>query len=280
MTGGQWQGRRASAHFLWLAAFFLLLCTSGVGADSRTAYLVGLLRESDAFRVRAQAALSLGGVESTRAAVSALEAAVADEHPAVRVAAITSLKNLRQVGSLPVIEHAARDKHVAVQRAANEALATLRAVGTGPLRGPGTPRYYVAVGMPGTKTSKVSRQMLFDAQAFMSEQLLALDGVELMPQSQSAAQSKSELQRRRLTGYFLDSSVLKLEDQGSGVRAEVSVIVATYPGRDMRAMLRGAATASGRFDEATSEQAIQGAIVGALRRLPQAMQASAERASR
>lgn len=280
MTGGKWQRSSASVHFLRLVAVFLLLCTSRVGADSRTAYLVGLLRESDAFRVRAQAALSLGGVESTSAAVSALEAAVADEHPAVRVAAITSLKNLRQLGSLPVIQRAVRDKHVAVQRAANEALASLRAAGRGPLRGPGTPRYYVAVGMPGARTPTVSKHMLSDAQAFMSEQLLSLEGVELVPQSQSAAQSQSEMERRRLTGFFLDSSVLKLEDQGNGVRAEVSLIVATYPGRDMRAMLRGAATASGVFDETTSEQAIQGAIVGALRRLPQAMHASAQRASR
>ncbi len=280
MTGGKWQRSSASVHFLRLVAVFLLLCTSRVGADSRTAYLVGLLRESDAFRVRAQAALSLGGVESTSAAVSALEAAVADEHPAVRVAAITSLKNLRQLGSLPVIQRAVRDKHVAVQRAANEALASLRAADRGPLRGPGTPRYYVAVGMPGARTPTVSKNMLSDAQAFMSEQLLSLEGVELVPQSQSAAQSQSEMERRRLTGFFLDSSVLKLEDQGNGVRAEVSLIVATYPGRDMRAMLRGAATASGVFDETTSEQAIQGAIVGALRRLPQAMQASAQRASR
>ena len=283
MRGGDLRWRRASAHLPRLAAAVLFLCFAAgpARADSSTDYLVGLLRTSDAFRVRAQAALSLGAAGPTEAAVSALESAVSDEHPAVRVAAISALKNLRQTGSLSVIQRAARDKHVAVQRAANEAVAILRAMDRGgPRRGPGTPLYYVAVGMPGTKSSKVSKQMLFSLQAFVNEQLLELRGVELAPQAQSAAESEREMQRRRLTGYFLDSSVLKLEDKGNGVRAEVSLIVGTYPGRDMRAMLRGAATAPGSFDEMTSEQAIQGAIIGALRRLPQAMQASAGRASR
>jgi hypothetical protein len=36
----------------------------------------------------------------------------------------------------------------------------------------------------------------------------------------------------------------------------------------MRGMLRGAATASGAYGNETAEQAIQGAFVGALRRLP------------
>jgi hypothetical protein len=42
----------------------------------------------------------------------------------------------------------------------------------------------------------------------------------------------------------------------------------------MRAMLRGAATASGRYGAETAEQAIQGAYVGALRRLPTVLEAA------
>jgi hypothetical protein len=63
------------------------------------------------------------------------------------------------------------------------------------------------------------------------------------------------------------------------VRAQVSVIVGTYPGRDMRAMLSGAATVSGGGSgDSTRLEAVQAAYSGALRRLPQAMQAGLARA--
>ncbi|MEM9193221.1 MAG: hypothetical protein AAGF12_28865, partial [Myxococcota bacterium] len=55
----------------------------------------------------------------------------------------------------------------------------------------------------------------------------------------------------------------------------VSVIVNTYPGRDMRAILQGAATVQGGGSGPQARrQAIEGALSGALRRLPQALQAA------
>ena len=81
-----------------------LLFASTAQADARHDYLLRLLRNSNAFRVRAQAALSLGQLESTRKSVAALERAVRDRHPAVRVSAIASLRRLGAKGSLPVVE--------------------------------------------------------------------------------------------------------------------------------------------------------------------------------
>jgi hypothetical protein len=53
----------------------------------------------------------------------------------------------------------------------------------------------------------------------------------------------------------------------------VSVIVNTYPGRDMRVILQGAATVQGASGASAERQAIEGALTGALRRLPQAFAA-------
>ena len=257
---GQWHGWRV------LVAIALLFASTAQ-ADARQDYLLRLLRNSNAFRVRAQAALSLGQLESTRKSVAALERAVRDKHPAVRVSAIVSLRRLGAKASLPVVERATRDKNKAVRRAAVEAAAQLSAVGERE-RGPGKPQYLVAVGTPGAKAERVSRQMLFDARIFLSEQLLALNGVELAPDDLTPADAKWEIAQRSLHGYYLESSIVTLEPKGSGVRAVVSIIVLSYPGRDMRGMLRGAATASGRYSAETAEQAVQGAFVGALRRLP------------
>jgi hypothetical protein len=256
----------------------LLLASASASAEGRESYLVRLLRTSDAFRVRAQAALSLGQLEKTERTVAALERATRDKHPAVRVSAITSLRRLESKASLPVIERATKDRQKAVRRAAAEAVAELEAIEDRE-RGPGEPRYLVAVGMPGAKAERVSRQMLFDARIFLSEQLLRLEGVELAPDDLAPTDAKAEILSRKLSGFYLESSVVTLEPKGGGVRAVVSVIVLSYPGRDMRGMLRGAATASGRYSADTAEQAIQGAFVGALRRLPTVLEATRARGS-
>lgn len=247
-------------------------------AGGQEGSLIRLLRESDAFRVRAQAALSLGQLESTGRSVGALERATTDRHPAVRVAAISSLRRLGARQTLPRLRQATRDRNKAVRRAAREAVAALEAL-TDRQRGPGPTRHLVAVGMPGAKAERVSRQMLFDARLFISEKLVEIAGVELAPDDLSPAEAKEEIARRRLRGYYLESSIVKLQPRSNGVRAEVSVIVLSYPGRDMRAMLRGAATASGRYSDGTAEQAIQGAVVGALRRLPQVLATTDARGS-
>jgi hypothetical protein len=93
------------------------------------------------------------------------------------------------------------------------------------------------------------------------------------------ADAKREIVQRRLHGYYLESSIVTLEPKGAGVRAVVSIIVLSHPGREMRGMLRGAATASGRYSAETAEQAIQGAFVGALRRLPTVLEAAKAKGS-
>lgn len=251
----------------------VLLCATVVHADGRQDYLVRLLRTSDAFRVRAQAALSLGQLDVSPKSVAALERAVRDRHPAVRVSAISSLRRLGAKEALPAVERAKRDRNKSVRRAAVEAVAVLEAIGERQ-RGPGEPRHLIAVGMPGAKAQRVSRQMLFDARIFLSEKLIELSGIELAPDDLSPADAKREIGRRKLRGYYLESSIVTLKPKGNAVRAVVSVIVLTYPGRDMRAMLRGAATASGTYNAGTAEQAVQGAFVGALRRLPQVLSAA------
>jgi len=268
---GRWHGWRP-----WVV--IALLFASTAHADARQDYLVRLLRNSGAFRVRAQAALSLSQLESTPKSVAALERAARDRHPAVRVSAISSLRQLDAKASLPVVERATRDKNKAVRRAAVEAAAALSAIGERE-RGPGEPQYLVAVGMPGAKAERVSRQMLFDARIYLSEQLLALSGVELAPDDLTPAGAKREIAQRKLHGYYLESSIVTLEPKGSGVRAVVSLIVLSYPDRDMRGMLRGAATASGRYSAETAEQAVQGAFVGALRRLPTVLAAARSKGS-
>ena len=70
---------RVAPTCLWLAALTLgLLCDSARADDPRSTYLIKLLEGSSQFRVRAQAAISLGAVEGSSAAAQALTAALRD----------------------------------------------------------------------------------------------------------------------------------------------------------------------------------------------------------
>ncbi len=269
-----------------VSAFLMLGGLSMVAeAQQRTQYLIRLLSSSDAFRVRAQAAISLGRVEANEEIVSALGRALDDEHPAVRTAAASSLERLSDPSALAALRSHASDRAPAARRAIRRAIGALeRLARTRPREaepergGSGNARFYVGVGEPAAKRgASVSRDALRRARDFLAQQVGSLPDVEVAPASESNAVARRVIQSRRLTGYYLDSSVVSIEQTAAGTRVVVSVIVGTYPGRDMRAILQGAATVPGGGGDEAIQAGIEGALRGAIRRLTQAMEASANR---
>ncbi len=274
--------------------------SAGVGsarADARTDYLIQTLRTSDSFRVRAQAALSLGQLRPPSAEVlEALSRALRDATPAVRTAAATSLGRLEDPSALAALRAARRDANADVRQAGDNAIMALQRVAaqrggagrpvatgssssgsssgacTAPSSPRGTVRYYVGIGDPGSTGGGVSPEMLERAREAIACAVGNLEGVELAPADESNGAARQVVQRRRLTGYYIDSSIVSVEQTSAGTRVRVSVVVATYPGRDIRAMLQGSATASGA-SASTQRLALEGAIRSALRQLPQVFDA-------
>jgi hypothetical protein len=96
------------------------------GDTVQSMYLIKLLESSSQFRVRAQAAISLGVIEESLAARNALMAALRDAHPAVRAAAATSLGRIgdaNHVSALRLI--LAGDPEEPVRNAARASIARL-----------------------------------------------------------------------------------------------------------------------------------------------------------
>lgn len=268
----------------WVLAMLAALWTPTATslADARTDYLIRLLSTSSTFRVRAQAALSLGRMDASSDIVNALSAALRDPHPAVRTAAAASLEQLGDASALDALRRVRSDRDATVRSAVARAIRALERVArTRPRSEPvpsepsgGQARYYVGVGTPGT-TVGVDRRVLDAVRRFLVERVGQIDGVVVAPEDESSRQAQRVLRSRRLSGYFLDSSIVQVEERNGGTRAVVSVIVGTYPGRDMRVILQGAATVQGGGSGAqVQQQAIEGALTGALRRLPQALAAS------
>lgn len=253
-----------------------LIAPRAAHADARTEFLTRMLAESSQFRVRAQAALALGQRERDPLAVRGLVGALKDAHPAVRAASAAALEQLRATEAIAALKAARGDKDQSVRGAVARAIASLERPDVEP---PGDKKFYVAVGTPSTQAG-LSSDALRALREHMVKQVEPLEGVKLAPENEPQAAVTSMLKSKGLVGYYLDSAITKIEPkEGGALRAQVSVIVGTYPGRAMRVMLSGAATVSGAgTSEQAKLQAAEAAFTGALRRLPEAMQASMARA--
>jgi hypothetical protein len=263
---------------LLLSALLACLCSAPttVAADARSDYLIRLLTDSNQFRVRAQAAISLGSITGSSSVVGALVEALGDEHPAVRAAAANSLGRLGDPSAIAALRSSTKDDEPPVRVAAKAAIARLESVARRrgvevPDGAPGgPPKYYIATGTPGSKVTSLSRADLQALGSDLRDRLQRIDGVMLAPSGESPAAARKVLEREKLKGFYIESSVTSVDEKPDGaVRVAVSLIVATYPGRDMRAMMSGAATAMGGRD--ARQQAMAGALQSALRKLPQAM---------
>lgn len=252
-------------------------------ADARTDYLVRILGTSSTFRVRAQAALSLARVEPSPEVVEALMAALRDENAAVRAAAASSLERLGDPRALPALEAAQEDRDRDVRHAARRAARALereaRQQRARERRALPEAKYYVGVGLPATRLESLGPDDLQAAREYIRGKVEAMDGVVLAPDGETPAAAEAAIGRRGLIGFYLETSIVRVEPVEGGTRAQVSLLVNTYPGRNMRAMLQGAATVQGAAtgSAVAQRQAIQGALSGALRRVPEALEQSAAR---
>jgi hypothetical protein len=195
----------------------------------------------------------------------------------VRAAAATSLGRIGDGSDLVALRKLERDPEEPVRNAARTSLSRLEGsrseestvVETPTPTGPA--RYYVAVGVPATQVASLDRPTLAEARAFIKSRVAQIEGVRLAPDTESVQAAEKVLQRERLKGFFLETSIVSVEKRpGGATRVAVSVIVATYPGRDMRAMMQGAATVTGSSSQ-IHKQAVEGAFSGALRQLSQAL---------
>lgn len=251
-------------------------------ADSRTEFLTEMLSSSDQFRVRMQAALALGSRPNEPAAVRALVRALRDSHPAVRAASASALERLGDTSAIAALKDARKDRDAAVRAAAEHAVQSLERVAKAPSTVPaplGAASYYIAVGVPSSQAG-LPASALRGVREHVVRQVAGVDGVRVAPENESSSAASAILRTNRLTGYYLDSAITKIELKPDGaLRAQVSVIVGTYPGRAMRVMLSGAATVSGSgTSDQAKVQAVEAAFTGALRRLPQALEAGLARA--
>lgn len=274
-------------HGPWLALFLALaLVPASVVADTsqdreRVRQLVSLLGNSD-FRVRVQACLSLGRVGGPGAR-SPLERALRDQQPAVRAAAAASLARLGDRAALPALRRAQSDTAPVVRQQIETAIRSLSRT-SGEVDWNAV-RLAIGVGAMANRSQVRGDELRQMFRQYVLAELRASGSVAVMPDA-PPPDLVAQVSRRRLSRYFVEGTVSRVTRQFApngtvSVRAEISLMILSDPGRDLRMMLSGAASAEqsrDTFNPAAEKQmqdrALEGAVRGAFSRLLRTLSAS------
>jgi hypothetical protein len=284
-------GRFARASRAWLCALALSSVATTFAAHAPAQDTSSALREladSNDFRVRVSAALMLGRTRPPGAR-EALERALSDGHPAVRIAATTALGAVGDLASLPALE-----RRLAVEPSPG-VLAQLRATvdvlrrGTAPdpdedaspRQLPSSVRYVVRLGgmrnAAGIRGEEL-RRVLHDATRLRARGLR--DAAVAEGDSPLLAQAAT----RHLPVVTLDGNVTQLVESRVAGSLQVQAHVEFTVRRDqtLRGTLSGGATTFGTGPTISDEgrrhledEAIDGAVQSALRGADQGLMIAA-----
>jgi HEAT repeat protein len=286
-----------------------LAAASGARAEDERV-LIHWLGHADSFRVRMRAALALVHAQDERA-IGALEAALVDQHPAVREAAAVALGQIGTHRSVPALREAARDGNPNVAGQAKDALRSIaarevivRALATGGTNSqPGSPgagarsapapsarslahvRYAVVLGEMRDKSVLPDARLPAILGERIDQELRKLDAVAVFSLRDMTEGVTRELLRHKVPTFRLEGvSRVSSESAGHPVRCDVSLLLMDEPERTLRGLLKGAATSSvlaagkpGAQQASLVQQTLKSATHGAMANILTAIEAAAVR---
>ncbi len=276
----------------------LLVFTCGVlaaGPDAlaqgfdRIGELERLLKDGPDYRVRLQAAFSLGRGGERRAR-RALERSLGnDDHPAVRAAAAAALGRLGDAEAIAGLQAALRDSSASVRSSAESAIVALRGSPDVPTRWNDV-RFAVGVGQLGNRSNVRGDEMSRKFRSVLQRELRQDARFVVRPDAPDS-EFDANVRRHRVTGYWLEGTIGALRKAtGPGivnVRCEISLMVLSDPDRNLRMMLQSAGTAQERdrlftplIERRMQEQSLESAVRGAVGRLARTLASGSNVAQR
>lgn len=211
-----------------LAALFLasvLLSAAPANAQDSLEKQITLLKKSDDFRVRTQAALALGASRDKRALVPLCHA-LDDSNRTVRIASAAALGRLRLGGKGCLERRLAVETQEAVQSSIQRALAAVGGGEAEPAINSST-KYYVALAkVANAPTPAVAAQV----RASMIRVAGGLSGYAIAPEDETPAQAKALLAKHPgVKAFYLAPTLSKPEYVGGNLVVRLSLAMLTYP---------------------------------------------------
>jgi len=265
--------RRRSARLarsFVLALAFLIAPVAVSTADDVTSLGRALESASD-FRVRVNAALTLGKTHSP-AALAPLVNALDDSQPAVRAAAAAAIGALGQPGGVAALRsRLTREKVLSVRSEIGTAVEIL----SGGRLGSGGARYFIQLGIMRNNTGVRGSELVETFRGVTRERASVLPGVVVLTE-----EGVQVAQAQKTPMAVMDGVVNRLARASRGsnlaVSAQVEYVVRRAPDQSLRGTVSGAAEALGsaaiagdkrRVAELENE-ALQGAVDSALKGAP------------
>jgi len=235
--------------------------------DERITYLIETLEESLNYRVRVQSIESLDQIavtssgEDLKAIVDAITKTLDDTNALVRYTAASTLVGLARSSlhatDLPPLiqklEGLGEDADGDVRQLVTDSLPSLRsrldqlqsATSGGSSTAPQPTQWYVAVGSLGDSSNSGRDDLIELTRQYMIAELGGVGGVEAHGEIPETDAFHDELERRNLSGFVLQGSVVSLIRAGSAISAVVSILVLDQD-QNLRVMLRGNGNAQRR----------------------------------
>jgi HEAT repeat protein len=243
-----------------LLAVLACLCAISVSAAQDEHVLIRMLHEGQTFKVRARAAMALANAD-VELARPALEQALRDPHSMVRVSAARALRELGDARALPALRAASNSNSPAVQQAARDAIAALNAsqdaarAALEPMpaaRAAPAPvawnrvRYAVVLGEMRNQSRELDAALAPLLGERVADALSRVGKVAVLSTAQLTDSLAHELDRRNLRRFRVEG-VLNDVRRGAAagqlsVRCEISLLLLDEPARNLRSVLKGAAT--------------------------------------
>lgn len=297
--------RSTSGRVKRIIAVLALLCACAspfafgeLGHAQDPVALMNLLRRGTDFRVRANAALSLGRTTDQRARI-ALELALRDPNASVRAACAQALGRIADARSIDALEQLRQDPSPFVRTQAERALESIRSAsfterGGAPsalamfpthsqdVRNLGDARYLVVLGSMENRSGYSAQTFPSLLRNEVARHLGQIPGVLAIDSgTQAAATLGAQASTRRIPKLRIDGSLMRLDRQTShsnfSVRCEVSLLLLQEPDLLMRGVLTGAAATNAQpravatQERHLAEQALSGAVRSAMSRAEQAL---------
>jgi hypothetical protein len=211
-----------------------------VSADARSDYLINMLVNGATYRVRVQAATTLGVIRCTDA-VPALGRALSDENELVVISAAAALGQIGSPSAIPAIEAALKAPPSEPAKAQLETtLRVLRALEHGddltPTETEEPPRYLIRVDAMGD-SSGAQRDGITDMMKELVVERLNRETIVILQEpGMKAAQVNLRVKKEKLKAFILTGAIMRLERVDTQLVVKISLNVFSNPGYNLLAM--------------------------------------------
>jgi len=246
----------------------LLVASLAMAGGDATATAIRELATNSDFRVRTQAALSLGASDDAKA-VEPLCRALDDSKSAVRAAAAVALGKLAKGGVDCLSEREAKETVDSVKGAIQKAVEALRA-GSGAASEcviDAKTRYYISIGKTLDNTERKKSKVAELVRSAIAKAILRQKGFCIGPDGETKAAYKKRISgSKRIRGLLLSPKIQAAEYQDDAVTVRFEIAILTFPEKALKGMLpvkltqQGSVKKSERAEDELFRMAVERAV--------------------